>query len=211
MSGMTRVSMALVLLAATAGVARAQDDPKVGLTMGYPSAIGVIWQVADRLAVRPEITLNRSTGDSSSNDTAGPQPVSSSDSTGVGAGISALWYLSRWEGLRTYVSPRFQYGRTSSSASTPGNTSTTDAITSSYFTCGSFGAQYTLGRHFGLFGEVGVGYTVANTSLTSTLTVIGPAIVNGVLIPTPISQVVHSSSHSDTIATRSGAGIIFFF
>jgi hypothetical protein len=182
-------------------VARAQGDVKVGLTMGYPSSVGVIWRVVDRVALRPEITLSHTTGDSSTNDLLGATPVSTNDSTGVGGGISALFYIHQWEGLRTYISPRFSYSRVSSSASTAGNTSTSESTTSSYLTSGSFGVQYSLGRHFGLFGEVGLGYTETSTALTSTLTVSGST----------RTQLVSSSSHSNSVATRSGAGVIFYF
>ena len=61
----------------------AQDAGKVGLTMGYPSSVGVIWNVAGRVALRPEITLSRMSGDSSTNDLLGAAPVSTNDSTGA--------------------------------------------------------------------------------------------------------------------------------
>ena len=207
---MKRALMTLLCAIAPA-VAGAQDVPKIGLTMGYPSAIGVQWQIADRVAVRPEITLTRSTGDSTSNDLLGTTPLSTNDSTGVGAGLSALFYVARWESLRTYVSPRFAYTRTTTSASTTPGTSTSDSTTSAYSTSGSFGAQYSLGRHFGVFGEVGLGYTSVTTALTSTLTLGVVSSVGGVVTSSTRVELVHSSSHSNSLATRSGAGVIFFF
>ena len=179
--------------------------------MAYPGSVGVIWQVAERVALRPEIAFSRATGDSGPNDLVGAAPLSTDESTGVGAGISALFYVHRWEGLRTYISPRFSYSRNSTSASTAGNTSTSESTTSSYLTSGSFGAQYSLGRHFGLFGEAGLGYTATSTALTSTLTLSVVSIVNGVLTPTTRQQTLQSSSHSNTISTRSSVGVIFFF
>jgi len=211
---MKLTSMLLLALATLAGApraARAQDQARVGLTMGYPSSVGVIWQAAERVALRPEITLSRSTGDSATNDLLGAAPVSTTDSTGVGVGVSALFYLHRWDGLRTYVSPRFSYARTSTSASTTSSTSTSEATTSAYLTSGSFGAQYSLGRHFGLFGEIGLGYTSTSTALTSTLTLSATSVVNGVVTTSTRLQTVQSSSHANTLATRSGAGVIVFF
>jgi hypothetical protein len=203
----------LVLFAITgaARVASAQDEPKIGVTMGYPSAIGVQWQIADRIAVRPEITLTRSTGDSTSNDLLGTAPLSTNDSTGVGVGLSALFYVARWESLRTYVSPRFAYSRTTTSATTTPGSSTSDSTSSAYVTSGSFGAQYSLGRHFGVFGEIGLGYTAVTTALTSTLTLGVAASAGGVVTSSTQVALVHSSSHSNSLATRSGAGVIFFF
>jgi hypothetical protein len=208
---MKRVVIALGFLLTTAGGAGAQDHGKVGLTMGYPSAVGVIWTVADRVALRPEITFSRASGDSSANDLLGAAPLSMDESTGVGAGISALFYIHQWEGLRTYVSPRFSYARNNTSASTAGNTSTSEATTSSYLTSGSFGAQYSLGRHFGLFGEVGLGYTSTRTALTSTVTTTVSISVNGATSGSTGTQLISSRSHANALSTRSGVGVIFFF
>jgi len=196
------VLLTVFLLSVIAGTVHAQDAPKVGVTMGYPSSIGVIWQVTGRVAVRPEMTLSRVTGDSSANDLAGAAPLSTDETNGVGTGISALFYLGRWDALRTYVSPRFAYSRNSTSASTAnaGSPSTSDSTVSSYVTSGSFGAQYALGRRFGLFGEVGLSYSRTSTSLSSSLATNGTTIVN-----------VHSSSRANAVATRSGVGVIFFF
>jgi len=202
---MKRVFMALALAFATARVAAAQDQGKVGLTMGYPSSVGVIWQAADRVALRPEISLSHVTGDSASSDFLGPQPLSTNDSTGVGVGLSALFYLHRWDGLRTYVSPRFAYARTTTSATTSSATSTSESTASSYLVSGAFGAQYALGRHFGLFGEVGFGYTRISADVTSTLT------IGSFGTQTTTTQMLRSSATSNTLTTRSGAGVIFFF
>src|SRR5438477_13164983 len=108
---MKRIVVLVITIAAASSVSRAQDAPKVGLTMGYPSSVGVLWRVADRVALRPEITLSRTTGESMGSDLAGVAPLSTDESTGVGAGISALFYVGRWDALRTYVSPRFAYSR----------------------------------------------------------------------------------------------------
>ena len=196
-------SVALIALPISA---RAQDAPRVGLTMGYPSSVGVIWRVADRVAVRAEVTLSRSTGDVTGIDVSGVSPITMDDSTGVGAGISALFYLHKWDALRTYISPRFSYTRINSSASVSSSTSTSTA--SLYLTSGSFGAQYSLGRHFGLFGEIGLGYTATTTTATSTLTT---SITSFGGVTTTRTQLVTSGSHSNTLATRSGVGVIFFF
>jgi len=179
--------------------------------MGYPSSVGVMWNVNDRIAVRPEIGLSRLSGDATGFDVAGPAPISTNDSTGVGVGISGLLYLGRWDALRAYVSPRFSYVRNSASAGTTSSASLSESLSSSYLTSGSFGAQYSLGRHFGLFGEVGIGYTTTTTSSTSTLTTGSVSIVNGVPTPTTTTRLVTSSSHANSLSTRSGVGVIFFF
>jgi hypothetical protein len=209
---MKRVLVFLAAIsAAGATFAHAQDQPRVGVTMGYPASVGVLWNVSERVALRPEITLSRSTGDSTGADIAGTAPISTSDSTGIGAGISGLIYVRRWDALRAYVSPRFSYARTSTSASTLSNTSSSESKASSWQTSGSFGAQYSLGRHFGVFGEIGLGYATSTTTSTSTLTTGLTTFINGVATTSSRVQLVTSSSHANTLSTRSGAGVIFYF
>ena len=210
MSAMKTIGMLLVPMLCIASAARAQDAPKVGLTMGYPTSVGVLWQVADRVAVRPELSLSHVSGDTSGVDlTNTPTPLASDNTTSVGTGVSALFYIGPREALRTYVSPRFSYSRSSTSASS--GTSTSDTAISSYQVTGSFGAQYTLGRRFGLFGEIGVGYTRTNTAIDSIVTITTGTIVNGVITQNTRTQALSSGSHSNTVATRSGVGVIFFF
>src|SRR5262245_10452498 len=155
-------SILCMTLAVLAGRdARAQDTPRLGITMGYPAAFGVIWNVNDRLALRPEVTISKSSAESSGSDILGPAPVLTSDATQLGAGLSALIYFGTWDAVRAYVSPRFTYSRSSTSMN-PGSTVlpsvTTDTTGNAYATTGSFGAQGSLGRHFGVFGEIGAGF-----------------------------------------------------
>ncbi len=53
----------LMLLVCGVGRAYAQDDPRVGLTMGYPTSVGVLWHVTDRIAIRPGDRLLQDTSD----------------------------------------------------------------------------------------------------------------------------------------------------
>ena len=175
--------------------------------MGYPSAVGVLWQVADRLALRPEATLAKGSSESlSTNPIVGAAATSApSDNWQLGVGLSALFYVSRTDGLRTYITPRFAYSKTSGSANLAGSPVSSTSDSRAYTTSGSFGAQYALGRHFGVFGEVGVSYTTA-TSETSTVETITTSI--GII---PNVFTVRSENHTHTVGTRSGAGVIFFF
>src|SRR5437899_11357351 len=102
----------------------AQDLPRFGLAMGYPAQVALLWNVSDRLAIRPEINWFRSSLQSTTTTTlppyfgAIPIPPMTTTSTSrgwqVGVGVSGLLYLSKGDALRTYVSPRFAYSRTSS-------------------------------------------------------------------------------------------------
>ena len=200
------LATAMLLVASRA---RAQDTPKIGLTMGYPSAVGVLWQIGDRVAVRPELSLSHVGDEASSLDVAGATQPTTDQSTVVGAGVSALFYFGARDSLRTYVSPRFSYARTAASAAS--GTSTSDTTISLYQVTGSFGAQYTLGRRFGVFGEIGAGYSRTNTALSSVVTITTGSVSNGVLTQVVRTQSLSSAAHSNAVATRSGVGVIIFF
>src|SRR4051812_10485144 len=110
MNGRRACIAGLVLLAcgARAEPAAAQDAGDKGLTVSAPSAIGLIWHVSPRWAVRPELSFSfgGSDGDGMTPD------ISSHSFTLAG---SALFYMGRWQNLQTYISPRLSYSWTGSS------------------------------------------------------------------------------------------------
>lgn len=163
--------------------ATAQDSPRVGITMGYPASIGVLWHVADRIALRPEFsfTLTDTSSESLLND--------ETNFWTLGAGVSVLFYSPMTDNLRTYVAPRFSYGRTS------GDSNNTDSTTDIYTLAGMFGAQYSLGRRFAAFGEVGFSYARQNGTSATT---IGPL-------------TTRVSSHGNAFGTRTGVGVVLYF
>lgn len=197
-------------VALCAASARAQEQHSLGLTMGYPASIGVLWHVTDKLAIRPELTVSRNTSETVSTftfttfnsssltpTTTTGTTTSTIDGWQVGVGVSGLFYLWRWDDLRAYLSPRFAYTRSTShstSTRTPSVGGLTvpdsDFRTSSYFYGGSFGAQYGLGKRFGVYGELGLGLT-HNTTSSATA--------------------AQSRLKSTIVATRSGAGVLFYF
>ncbi len=67
----------------------------------------------------------------------------------LGTGVSVLFYSPLSDNLNTYVAPRFSYTRTS------GDSTTTESTTDMYSFGGMFGAHYSLGQRFAVFGEVG--------------------------------------------------------
>jgi hypothetical protein len=177
--------------------------------MGYPAAVGVIWNVADRFALRPEMTFVGTSSDSSLGDVLGVGTGSSNDGFQIGVGLSALIYLSRWDALRSYVSPRFSYSRNKTSTTSTGSSSETTST--SYLTSGSFGAQYSLGRRFGVFGEIGLAYT--STTITQSLALLQTISFPG-LPGAPVTTTTALSgtvNHGKTWGPRSGAGVIFYF
>jgi|SRR5581483_3650780 len=184
----------------------AEDPPAIGVTMGYPASIGIVWHVSPRIAVRPEVSAQQITSTSTSVITTGfvvnGIPVSemttttqaSNDQWNTAYGASGLFYLRQWDALRTYLSPRFLYSRSTSSSTTSttaGTTATTNEFTSnSYFVSGSFGAEYALARRFAVYGEVGIGYTHQSTDN---------------------SFLAAGNNTGHTVSTRSGVGAIFYF
>lgn len=204
----------LVLVAPT--LAYSQDDPRVGVAISSPGAFGVIWNVNDAFAIRPEITVSRTSGDTTSAELAGtPSPVTNSDSTSVGAAVAGLFYFARKDALRPYLSPRFAYSRANSSSSTDSNSilgpSTGDSIVSSYAGAGSLGAQYSLGRRFSVWGQLGASYTRTVLTSTSTFTSTITSIVNGVLTVSQRVQTTTGSAHQNQVATRAAVGVIVYF
>jgi hypothetical protein len=196
--------LAAITIGLLAPAASAQDEPRVGITMGYPASVGIIWQVNDRVALRPEISAQKSSADFTTTTsffaggtTTATTATSTSDTWQVGVGVSALFYLTAHDALRLYVSPRWSYVRTSStnsSSSLPPPSQTTGSVGNGHSVSGSFGAQYALGKRFGLFGEVGVGYThVDNAPILTTTTV------------------VTGQTTTRTLAARSGVGVILYF
>jgi hypothetical protein len=164
-----------------------QEPPTaIGITMGYPASIGAMWHVTDRVAVRPELSFSVGTTESS----AGSFSSTSSDSWSLGAGVSALFYLRQRERLRTYVAPRFSYGRSESTvdSSSFGGTSS-ELSTSSVTLAGLFGASYALHARFAVFGEVGVG--LSDSESTSTV-------------------VTGARTDGTRFGTQSGVGVIFY-
>src|SRR5262245_31016959 len=103
--------------------AAAQDTPKLGLVMGYPAQVGILWNLSEKVAIRPEVNWTHSTSESPvTSTTFGPtgvttttQSLTTTESNAFGVGVSALLHVWKQDALRVYVSPRFAYARQSSS------------------------------------------------------------------------------------------------
>ena len=174
----------IVLLFAVAD-ASAQDKGDTGITMGYPVSVGFVFHVSDRFAIRPELDLSVSSGESDS------IIGSSSDGSRVGVGLSALFYLGSTDKLRPYVAPRYVFGHTSSTSET--SLGESESSLTSHAFGGFFGAQYSLHDRFSVFGEIGVIHTFGSTKSE-----VG-------------SGLATLRSESRVTSTRTGVGVIFYF
>jgi hypothetical protein len=201
---MKRLMLAVSIVLFVGANALAQDAGQIGVTLGYPSAVGVIWHVTDNVAVRPEISFSTGSTESPTSSLSGlSADLGGTSSTTVTAGVSGLFYFGEWDKLRAYVSPRYTYSRLTSDS---GSTFSTDARNSAYAVTGSFGAHYQPHRRFAVFGETGFGYTRTRTTLTSVLLL--PVIPVGPTVPAPVTR---SEINSHSWATRTSAGVIFYF
>jgi hypothetical protein len=165
--------------------AGAQDQAKIGITMAYPASVGLLWRVSDKVAVRPELSIA-----GGASETTASSFETESDSWTLNTGVSVLFYLNKYDDLRTYFTPRFNYAHGSSTTDATGAvinptiTTTLDGIGFS----GAFGAEYSLGRKFGVFGEVGFGFTHSTTK----------------------SSILPTESSGNNWGSRAGVGVIFY-
>ena len=143
-----------VALLVVPSVAAAQEPGDVGVFMGYPN-LGLIWQVSEKVAIRPEISFSWGSTDIDS----GFGGSGTSHSWSVGFGASALLYLSNADRLRTYVAAQFTYDRSEAESGISG----TRAVGNTYGFAGLFGAQYSLNDRFSMFGELGLRYVHSTT------------------------------------------------
>ncbi|MBL8137813.1 MAG: hypothetical protein JNL48_14400 [Acidobacteria bacterium] len=166
-----RVLLGVVMLVVAARSAGAQQAGDVGVTMGYPGALGVVWHVTDGIAVRPDIALSRSTSESTTSATgpfggSGLSSTSTSDGWGTTVGLSVLLNVRTIERLRLYLAPRIAYAHSTADNETglSGALTGFTAKTTGVLASGSFGSQYTVHDRFAVFGELGLQYTTQTTT-----------------------------------------------
>ena len=151
------VGLGLLVASLTATPASAQEPGDVGVTVSAPSAIGVIWHVTPKVAVRPDLSFSFSESDA--------DVGTDINSHSFTLGGSVLFYTGRWDNLQTYVAPRLSYSWTSSSID--GGGTSLDSSQDGWGLSGSFGAQYTLGTRFAVFAEAGLLYSSQTTETPS--------------------------------------------
>ena len=116
-----RIRRLLILAAglffAASGTSGAQETGKAGITIAYPASIGVIWHATDTVAIRPVFTFAHNSSETEPS-------TAESDSSVFGLDLGVLFYLKKYDTVRTYVSPRFTYQRMNTTT-TSGSTQTT--------------------------------------------------------------------------------------
>jgi hypothetical protein len=178
---MRRIGIIVVcVVLGAASRAAAQEAGQAGIAMGYPTSVAVIFHATDKVAVRPEFTYQRNTSEL---DFLGDDRSRTSTATSVG--VSGLFYLREWDKVRTYVSPRYQWTRTTSEFGDSPN----EARGTGHVFMGSFGAQYALDQRFGVFGEVGLSYATTDNEVSG----------------------IDTGSSDNAWSTRTAVGVIFYF
>ena len=115
------------------------QDRDVGISMGYPVAVGVAFHLTDSVALRPEISFTHISSDSDS----GFGDISIDNYT-YEIGISGLLYAGRRDKLRAYVTPGYAHRRTGGSNDVSVFPEVGSITVSGHNFQGSFGAQYSL-------------------------------------------------------------------
>jgi len=169
-----RVFAALLALIISECPTFAQDAGKVGVAMAYPAAFGIVWHATDAIAIRPSVTYSGSSTETSTT-------AAGSSAWSVGTTIAVLFYLKKYDSVRTYVSPSYRYSHTSTTIHPPsGSASPIGDLKSTGNTnggAGTFGAEFTATTHLRIIGEVGFAFShVSQKSATfSTVAVNGKA------------------------------------
>ena len=94
-----RLALFIVTVSVLApSAAAAQDSPRFGIVMAYPAEAGVLWRVADRVALRPEFNWTHATTESTGTSTVftgtgvtTTTVTTTTSSNGAGYGVSGLW------------------------------------------------------------------------------------------------------------------------
>lgn len=172
-------------VALTCASATAQERGQVGIAMGYPGTVSVIWHATDTIAIEPKISFLQSSTDSrvESRLTINGVVVTSSEVTtaqdgwSVSPGFDLRFTVGKWDNVSAYVAPGYTYlrGSTTIVTATDSPFATILSETRKYSTRGHdvrgmLGVQYTPHRKFAVFGQFGVRYSRSEQRLGNDIT-----------------------------------------
>jgi opacity protein-like surface antigen len=157
----------LVLVAATSIDLRAQEAGSLGVTfgVGWGGSLGVIYHPSAHIAIHPDVSFRRNTGESEYVGE-GPQWKNSSESWSISGGLTVQYRLGTIDNLSSYVGLGGGYGvgKSSGTSSSSGSWSGTDttmtqtSTSKSYGARALFGLQYAFNKRFNVYGELGAWY-----------------------------------------------------
>jgi hypothetical protein len=176
--------LGMLALVVSPAVCAAQDKPGTGITVTTPTAVGLIWHVSNRVALRPEFSFSTS-------DVESDEDIAESSASSFTLNVSGLFYVREWDDLRAYVSPRFSYTHASTDLTTTSGP-ITSSVNNVYGIAGSFGAEYAFARRFAVFGEAGLIFGWQTSKVE-------PAVVN------------INDRKINTSSVRTALGIVLYF
>jgi hypothetical protein len=211
-----RVALILSIVTAVFAPTATAQEKTVGLVVGYPIDVGVLWQASARVALRADVGFGFNTFESSQSGlslgTTARSTLTTTSSSGFATvGLAALFTIRNDDNLRLYLAPRAALDLTHQSnetaidpplPSSSANFAERSETSRGYEFDVMFGGQYRLRDRLALFGETGLAYHRSSfPSVSATLT-IGGGVGSG-------------ESDRDTTTTffglRSTVGLVFFF
>jgi hypothetical protein len=193
-----RVTCATVLvLLGIASPVSAQDERRVGLVMGVPVQVGILWHATERVAVRPDVSFSWSSSDLAAASSDYVDYSSSTSLSRLSLGLALLYYVGDDEGVRTYLAPRYRASRVSTSSEStlvipgipdvlPGSDRRLTQVSHSGGV--SFGASYAPGDRLAVFGEAGLEFATSSS---------------------PRLDDIEATSRA--VGTTAGVGVVFYF
>ncbi len=127
----------------------AQAPRHLALALSSSPSLAVLWHTGAHFALRPDLAYSHSTTRSTLSGPSSNELTSSTNSSSVVAGLSALFFGNGVDSLHPYVVPRVSYTWNSGSSIESSN-----SLAASM----GFGLQFFLGRRLATFGEVGAEY-----------------------------------------------------
>jgi hypothetical protein len=186
----TPVVLTALMILMTVTPALAQQKGQVGLTLGYPASAGLQWHPTERVAARVTASYAHASTETSISIPTFPLVLFPTETTTtssvVSLGLSGLFYLSKGDDVRTFVSPRYTYLHSTADRD-PGLSGLSEPGQSTYAVGGSFGVQYSPKPAFSVFGEAGLEYQRHDDA------------------------VLDGTSKARILGTRAGVGVIFYF
>jgi hypothetical protein len=191
------VLLSCVLVVVSAAPALAQGDRTVGLVMGIPVQVGLLWHATDRVALRPDVSFSWSSSDLGASSVGDIEYSSSTSASNLSLGLTLLYYLGDDDGVRTYVAPRYRVRRASTSTESaivipgipdvlPDNDRRITQVNHSGGV--SFGASYAPAARLAVFGEAGLEFASSSSP-----------------------QLGEIESTSRAIGTTAGVGVVLYF
>ncbi len=209
-----RVALILSTLTAVFAPAAAAQEKTVGLVVGYPIDVGVLWQASARVALRADVGFSFYTFESNQSLSLGTtvrSSVTTTSSTGSATlGLSSLFTIRNDDNLRLYLAPRAAIELTRQSHETvfdpplPSSSRNLDEVSDTargHEFDVMFGGQYRLRDRLALFGETGLAYRRSSyPSVSTTLSILGSS-----------SSESERDSRTTFFGLRSTVGLVFFF